>query len=1725
MKTYLWIEGGEAQMNKFKKKLFRFTKALLSAATVVTMFASGFTGTGVTQVSAAGSAFKTTGDHSGMISAGKTVLGAPYSTSVRQGPSYDCSGFVNMCANWSGMGTQPSEEAWITNNWHDYLMAAGVDYTDGSQDSLPSLLAGKGNPGDIILFYNGGYTAGNTVHMALLVNNNLMLGAIYGGVQFTAFSGTATYDGKTYGHYVGEGNKTFDHVRVFHFSTDKDVNVSFTKTSANVALTSDNSNYSLAGAVYGVYTDSGCTNKVGEIATGASGTGSATVTVEPTQSTLYFKELTAPKGFEINAAVISASISGESCSASASDKSANDPLAIKLFKISNDPVEDPASLENAEFTIKYYDVDPGSYTTAASVASLSPKRTWVIKTIKDAIGNYMTMLDDNHKVSGDDFYYSEGGIPTLPVGVITVQETKAPEGYLLEGATLGNESISADENGFVYFAIEQQGNGGVGVLRGGNEYSVSDKTIRTGNFEFQKYDAETGLTTPQGDANIGGGEYTVINRNDYHVYVDGNDIAPNANAYTFVTDESGKYSSDEITFPYGKYEIIETKAPKGYTQYPNYDADRTPTHYSFTVTENGQEIKLINKELSDVVIRGGFEILKKDKHLNTNRAEGEGSLSATFELVNKSKNSVRVNGTDFEPNARIMTFQTAEDGSYKTADDLLPYGTYEVNEIQAPIGYTLTGSNINVTFSVEEEHKISDLTDAIKDNPIVGQVEILKTIVNDLEDSEFSRPEINAKFAVVLKKYVEQYGSVDEALNHTDEMTDLEFDVLTTGENGSACSHDLAYGHYVIKQIASGDPELKIIEETCEDFVVSYENQPVFHLDANNKPETYYIEIVKNDKDTAKRITLNSATFRIKNTDTGEYVSQRVGMISYDKFKTVSDNEGIFHGVSVYYAGEEEKGTVTTPLKLKAGNYQIEELEDGTPWSFLTHDPIPFTVTASSYSTIDSEGILIKVIDVDNDRAYGELVIHKTVEDYSSDTTFIDRTDLSSIEFTLKTAGDIINPDDGSILYKAGDVYGVYNLNKDGSLDVKKIPLGKYTLQETAVPDGMILDETVHEIVFEQTDFTTSVYKQEISVENRTTKIELSKKTATGDDELPGATIEVRDSKGNTVDTWVSGDHAHIIEGLKLGETYTMTETITPKDENGEDLGYAKSTSIEFTVNEDGTVKTVTMIDKVVTMTKQDMGGDEVPGAAMKVTDSEGKTVDEWTSSDTPHKIRNLEVGKTYVLHEDTAPAGYAKATDIEFTVEDDGIDQTVKMVDKIITLTKEDGGNGEEVPGAHIQIIDENDVVIDEWDSTDEPHQIKNLEVGKTYTMHETQTPDGYYYAVDGKFTVTDDGMDQVEKMIDNPIIYEILKVDDKTGEPVEGVELQLIDRTLGEEVTGSPWTTTLEPIVLDRVLIAGHDYELIESEWVAGVHKSTSITFAVGLTGNAEKKAITMVDLVNAISFLKVNPEGKPLSGATLQILAAATDDEGMIVPAVDENGDEIVITSFTTTNDPKGVSVDDNGVEIATLLKGDVLEDSSDEETLTEESTFKDPIYILREVAAPFGYELAEDIVFTVSGTLDHPQMIQMTDERKTFYVSVDKVDADDHSKKLSGAEITIFNAKTNEVAKTVQGKDAIAVTNKNGNVVFEMQYLEDGYYAKETKAPENYKLNKNSFKVKLSEDYDFAKENPVKITVTDKEKPVDTGVAGPIGISTVGCGAAVAALCLLNRKKKQEETETE
>ena len=133
------------------------------------------------------------------------------------------------------------------------------------------------------------------------------------------------------------------------------------------------------------------------------------------------------------------------------------------------------------------------------------------------------------------------------------------------------------------------------------------------------------------------------------------------------------------------------------------------------------------------------------------------------------------------------------------------------------------------------------------------------------------------------------------------------------------------------------------------------------------------------------------------------------------------------------------------------------------------------------------------------------------------------------------------------------------------------------------------------------------------------------------------------------MDEWVSGKEPHIIKELTVGKEYTMTEVL-PAD------GYATAESITFTVEDTAEVQKIEMKDDVtkVEITKTDLtDGKELPGAKLKVTDSEGKVVDEWTSGKEPHRIEKLVVGKEYVLTETLPADGYVTAESITFTVED----------------------------------------------------------------------------------------------------------------------------------------------------------------------------------------------------------------------------------------------------------------------------------------------------------------------------------------------------------------------------------------------------------------------------------------------------------------------------------------
>lgn len=1361
----------------------------------------------------------------------------------------------------------------------------------------------------------------------------------------------------------------------------------------------------------------------------------------------------------------------------------------------------------------------------------------------------------DHITVGEDGTYTSSAT-YLGYGKYKVVETKSPEGYLLtsyDAALISKEFFVSDDTATV-------------------EVPVANYPF-LGSFKIQKNDNELKEAYAQGDSNLQT-TFEIINASAHpvtvlnHTYAVGEAIDIEGNgSTTFTTDENGFYQSAEKILPYGTYTINEINPPLG------HNSDGT-TSYTFSIRNHGEYVDATYKIFNDVV-RGGFKIQKNDIDYDT-RSQGDTNLQATFEIINKSNADVLVdvNGDGvldkdserFAPNAKITDFTTDENGYYETASDFLPYGTYQINETVPPVGYTQDGT-ITKTFEVRNEDEISDLTYEIFNRVDYGKFSIHK--VGAASSSDWADPEKDVEFVAVLSSKIGEgkpYATFEDAYNaiaaagKTGDIKDAdgniiltvhEYAVVKTDDAGNATSNDLAYGTYTIKQTSHVEDTVDVTSEAT--FVVKEDGQATVAYTATNSPMKYRIHIVKKDADTGKTVALNSAEFKIyqltdrKGNKVNQYVKQKVGLFTYDTFKTNSDNTGLgvvntFTGT--YTDSNDDKGSITTPLELESGTYRLEEVK--TPEGYLLLDePVEFTVKESTITTRDDDGDAIIVVEAVDNKPHGTLEINKQLEDYDYDQSLLrDGFDYSTIKFELRAAEDIIDPADGSTLTAKGDiaknVYGTevgsIALNADGTASVTDLPMGKYTLKETAVPAGVVLDSTEREVEFKQedTDAQHKTYKvvfaddAEITdwkdkskvqtandaIVNKVTKVEISKKTVTGDDELEGATLTVKDSNGDVVLdkdgnelTWVSGDHPHKIEGLHINEAYTLEETVAAD-------GYVKATSIEFKVNEDGSVTSVTMIDKMVTVSKVDMGGKEVKGAEMSVTDTDGNVIDSWTSDGTEHKVNGLEEGKKYILNENTAPAGYVKATSIPFEVsgaDENGVkvDQTIDMTDKKVTLNKTDG-NGNEVSGAKITITDEDGNTVESWTSGDKPHDISGLEEGKSYTWHEDYSEDifGYYYAEDYTFEVTADGIDQNLEMVDAPIKYQIAKVDDN-GNYVKGVTLKLTDITDAENPTEvelpNGGVTTGEPFELDKVLGAEHTYELVESEYVAGVYKATKMQFTVPKYGTNEVTKVTMEDITTNIAVSKVDNHGDRVKGAKMSVLEAVKNDDGTITPAVDENGNEKApVYTFTT---------EDKATDISGYVKG------SNEES-------GDVWYILREDETPFGFEKMVDQPFKVTGTNEEHQVIVGVDTRKQYYVSAIKVDKQNEKKLLKGAELTLYT-KDGKVAKEVSGKEAKGLTDGKGNITWCVEYNGDGtkdtlsgYYVRETAAPKGYRLNKDNHDVVLSEDYNFANDNAVKIVVRDTLLPairtMDSDGFLLAGAVFAGCLAGIALYFYKKRK---------
>lgn len=295
--------------------------------------------------------------------------------------------------------------------------------------------------------------------------------------------------------------------------------VSLSKTSANTGITSGNSCYSLAGAVYGIYSDAGCSAQVTTLTTDAGGNAAA---VSLNAGTYYYKELTAPAGYALDSSVQSFTVTdGQNTALSVSDTPVNDPVRISINKIDSatgEAAQGGASLEGAEFTVKYY---AGFYDAGNLPANAT--RTWVIKTKKITSGDktaYIARLADDYKVSGDDFY-KLGNTAVLPLGTLSIEETKAPEGYKLDGAYLQVSGSSTKITGKYVTQITQNGN--LASLKGGNEFSVADK-IKRGDFKLTKIDTDN-------QNRMGDIPFRVTNK-------------ATGESHIIKTDENGYYSSE-----------------------------------------------------------------------------------------------------------------------------------------------------------------------------------------------------------------------------------------------------------------------------------------------------------------------------------------------------------------------------------------------------------------------------------------------------------------------------------------------------------------------------------------------------------------------------------------------------------------------------------------------------------------------------------------------------------------------------------------------------------------------------------------------------------------------------------------------------------------------------------------------------------------------------------------------------------------------------------------------------------------------------------------------------------------------------------------------------------------------------------------------------------------------------------------------------------------------------
>lgn len=683
----------------------------------------------------------------------------------------------------------------------------------------------------------------------------------------------------------------------------------------------------------------------------------------------------------------------------------------------------------------------------------------------------------------------------------------------------------------------------------------------------------------------------------------------------------------------------------------------------------------------------------------------------------------------------------------------LPIGDYTVTEKTAPNGYLVNVAPFKTTVSANHTAETT-----ITDEAPTGKISIKKSDSKGNVQGEASLE--GAEYTV--------YGADGQ-----------EVGKITTDKDGNGSLENLVLGTYTVKETKA--PEAYDLDWNTYTVELTYKDQNTAiilgNVDSKENVKTGKIEIKKTD---TEGNPLKSGEFGIyANAD------MYIGDTLYKKGQLVvsikTDDSGVARSGDLPYGSYYVK-EISAPTQ-EAGNSHNFVLSNDTQYVKINGknktDTVTFVdkkVTASKTTITGTDEIKGAVMTVtDND---GKVIdtwtsdgnphsikgLHEGWEYTLTETTAPKGyVKAESIKFTVSTdkKDQTIVMKDKQFTASKKDVSGK-NYVEGAKLEVRDdqnrvvdswtstkedhyvsgLEEGKtYTLTETTAPNGYVKAESI--------EFTVSKDKVNQKVNMLDKQISVTKTDITGTQEVPGATLTVKDADGNTVDTWVSGEKEHYVSGLEEGKTYTLIEETAPE-------GYVRADEITFTVTKEKVDQEVNMFDAQVKVTKTDaLTGDAVKGAEFTVFDKDGNIVDKWTTDGTAHAVSGLDAGCEYILKETKTPEGYMTAPDRTLVVSgEQNMDVEIKEhpvltdieVQKVDAQTKKVIRSKDFEFTMYSDAECKNAITTVSADKNAGTATFKDLRYG-TYYIKETKAPTGYLLSKEVKKVVIDDNLENVGK------------------------------------------------------------------------------------------------------------------------------------------------------------------------------------------------------------------------------------------------------------------------------------------------------------------------------------------------------------------------------------------